>query len=147
MLYIIPQGRSPIVHAIQLKNLDICQVLLPTMPSVNEIDPTTGHTPLHFAAEMADGPITELLLRSGCVLDHPDLSGLTPIHIAAIVESQEPLSAILRVVGSEVLDLPDARGLTPLMHACLYGNEGNLKFLMKKKVRLSLQASFGCYNL
>lgn len=97
-------------------------------------DPTTGKTPLHYAAEMRNAAIIELLLRSGAPLDVLDMNGLTPVHTAAIIEGQEALSAIAKVVGSDVLNLPDARGLTPLMHACTYGNETSVKFLLKRKV-------------
>ncbi len=122
------------VHAVQLGNLEACQVLLPSLPSPNELDPNTGRTALHTAAETANGPIIELLIRGGCVLDLPDLSGLTPVHIAAVVNNPEGLATITRMVGADVLDIPDTQGMTPLMHACCYGNEGNVKFLLKKKV-------------
>jgi len=102
---------------------------------VNCIDQTTGRTPLHFAAEAANSAMIEFLIRSGGILDTADASGLTPIHIASIVDSPDALNAIVKVVGSEVLNLSDVRGLTPLMHACLYGNEGNVRLLLKKKVK------------
>ena len=109
---------------------------------MNSVDQATGRTPLHFAAEAANGPMIELLLRSGGLLDTPDASGLTPIHIASIVNRQDALNTIVKVVGSEVLNLPDVRGLTPLMHACIYGNEGNVKLLLKKKVGLQMPFCF-----
>ena len=114
---------------------------------MNTVDQTTGRTALHFAAEAAYGPMIELLLRSGGLLDILDANGLTPIHIASIVDSQDALNAIVKVVGSEVLNLQDMRGLTPLMHACIYGNEGNVKLLLKKKVGLQILRSLFCFLL
>jgi len=120
---------------VQANNLEICQILLQGGANVNCIDQTTGRTPLHFAAEAANSAMIEFLIRSGGILDTADASGLTPIHIASIVDSPDALNAIVKVVGSEVLNLSDVRGLTPLMHACLYGNEGNVRLLLKKKVK------------
>ena len=141
------QFQVPLVHAVQANNLDICQILIQGGANVNSVDQTTRRTPLHFAAETAYGPMIELLLRSGGLLDIPDADGLTPIHIASIVDSQDALNAIVKVVGSEVLNLQDMRGLTPLMHACIYGNEGNVKLLLKKKVGLQIPRSLFCFLL
>ena len=62
-------------------------------------------------------------------------NGLTPIHLASIIKSKEPLVAITKVVGGgEVLDLPDGQTFAPHMYTYSYGNEENVKFLIKKKV-------------
>ena len=108
------QFQVPLVHAVQANNLDICQILIQGGANVNSVDQTTGRTPLHFAAEAAYGPMTELLLRSGGLLDIPDADRLTPIHIASIVDSQDALNTIVKVVGSEVLNLPEMMGLTDI---------------------------------
>ena len=128
------QYRSPIVHAIQMNNVELCTLLIQEGSDINEPDEIAGRTPVHYAAELANGTIVELLIRSGGVLDISDANGLTPVHIASSVESQEALNAITKVVGNEILDLADARGVTPLMSACLYGNETTVKLLLKKKV-------------
>lgn len=131
------QSRFPLTLAIQLINTDAIQLLIEAGADVNIIDEVTGRTPLHFAIELGElgAGIVEFLIRSGGLLDVLDGRGLTPIHLASIVESKEPLVAITNVVGGgEVLDLPDKQGLTPLMYACNYGNERNVKFLIKKKV-------------
>ena len=135
----IPDGQSrlPLTMAVQLGNIDAIQLLVEAGADVNSVDEITGRTALHFAIELAGlgADVVELLIRSGGLLDVLDVNGLTPIHLAAMVESKEPLAAITKVVGGgEVLDLPDSQGLTPLMYACIYGNEENVKFLVKKKV-------------
>ena len=127
--------RVPLILAVQLSNVEAIQLLIQAEADVNVVDEVTGKTPLHFAVELGElgAGIVEFLIRSGGQLDG---SGLTPIHLASIVESKEPLVAITKVVGGgEVLDLPDGQGLTPLMYACSYGNEENVKFLIKKKVK------------
>ena len=128
------QNRIPLVHAIQLNNIELSEILIEAGTNINHTDQVTGQTPLHFAAELSNGPIIELLIRGGGILDILDGGGLTPIHTACIAESPDGLNAIIKVVGNEVLNLPDARGLTPLMHACSYGNEATVKLLLKKKV-------------
>ena len=135
------QSRLPLTLAVQLGNTDAIQLLIQAGADVNIVEEVTGRTPLHFAVELGElgAGIVEFLIRSGGLLDILDGSGLTPIHLASIVESKEPLVAITKVVGGgEVLDLPDGQGLTPLMYACSYGNEENVKFLIKKKVSGSI---------
>ena len=137
------QGQLPLIHAIQLGNLEACQLLVAAEADVNRPDDTTGRTALHFAVEQGNGQIIELLLRSGSLLDVVDDSGLTPVHKACIVETRESLNAIVRVVGGgKVLDLVDKQGMTPLMYACLYGNEETVKLLLKKKVCHYTSCSF-----
>lgn len=77
----------------------------------------------------------DFLIGCGGELDVADRRGLTPLHIASIVEGEESLETIIRRVGGEdVLDIRDSGGLTPLMHACLYGNLASVKLLIRKKV-------------
>ena len=131
------QSRLPLTLAAQLGNAEAIQLLIEAGADVNTVDEVTERTPLHFAVELGElgAGIVEFLIRSGGLLDVLDGSGLTPIHLASIVESKDSLVAITKVVGGgEVLDLPDGQGLTPLMYACSYGNEENVKFLLKKKV-------------
>ena len=133
------QSRLPLTLAVQLGNTEAIQLLIEAGADVNTIDELTGRTSLHFAVELGElgAGIVEFLIRSGGLLDILDGNGQTPIHLASIVESKEPLVAITKVVGGgEVLDLPDGQGLTPLMYACSYGNEENVKFLIKKKVHV-----------
>ena len=133
------QSRLPLISAVQLGNIEAVQLLIEAGANVNSVDQVTGRTALHFAVELAEqrAGFVEMLIRNGCLLDVLDGDGLTPIHLASIVDSKEPLTAIGKVVGGgEVLDLPDVQGLTPLMYACSYGREENVKFLVKKKVHM-----------
>ena len=101
-----------------------------------QVDEESGRGPLHFATELNHKALVDFLLACGAELDVVDGRGLTPLHIASVVEGAESLEAIVRRVGGEdVLDIQDGRGLTPLMHACLYGNLASVKLLVRKKVR------------
>ena len=91
--------------------------------------------------------VVELLMRNGGLIDVLDGDGLTPIHLASVAGSKEPLTAITKLLGGgQVLDLPDSQGLTPLMYACIHGNEENVKFLVKKKV-MHAAVSMRCVQL
>ncbi len=99
------------------------------------MDDESGRGPLHFAAELNHSDLVDLLISCGSQLDAIDVRGLTPLHLACIVEGAGSLEAIIgRVGGGDVLDIQDSQGLTPLMHACLYGNAENTRLLLKKKV-------------
>ena len=131
------QSRLPLSLAIQVGNTDAIQMLVEAGAGLDSVDESTGRTPLHYAVELGElgAAVVEFLIKSGAPLDIQDSAGLTPIHLAGIVESKEPMAAIAKVVGGgEVLDLPNTQGLTPLMYACAYGNEETVKFLVKKKV-------------
>ena len=102
---------------------------------VNQADIGTGRTALHIATELNDRNLVDFLIGCGGLLDTVDRRGLTPLHLACIVEGEDALEAIVRRVGGgDVLDIQDERGLTPLMHACLYGNLGSVRLLLRNKV-------------
>ena len=102
---------------------------------MNEVDESSAKSALHVAAEINSKGLVDFLMACGAHLDVIDGRGLTPLHIASIVEGGDSLEAIVkRVGGGEVLDLRDNSGLTPLMHAGLYGNTSSVKILVRKKV-------------
>ena len=107
-----------------------------TPPSFSQVDAESGRGPLHFATELNHRDLVDFLIGCGAHLDAADARGLTPLHIASIVEGAESLEAIVRRVGGEeVLDIRDGQELTPLMHACQYSNAASVKLLLRKKVR------------
>ena len=128
------EGRSPLMLAVQTNDADVCQLLIQAGCNTNASHHITGQTPLHLAVEINNTVVQELLLKGGAVLSF-DASGVTPVHLAALLDSEETLDIFAELVGLEVLDLADAKGLTPLMHACAHGNEKTVKYLIKKKVR------------
>ena len=117
-------------------NKGVCQILIAAGANINQVDEESGRSPLHFATELNNKDLVDYLIECGGVLDVVDGRGLTPLHVAGIVEGEDALGVIIRRVGgAEVLDIRDSQGLTPLMHACLYGNLDSVKLLLKKKVR------------
>ena len=131
-----PQFLLPLHHAVARDDREICELLVRAGADVNEVDDGTKRSALHVAAENNSRELVDYLIACGALLDVIDGRGLTPLHIACIVEGGDALEAIVkRVGGGEVLDIRDDAGLTPLMHACQYGNAPNVKILVRKKVR------------
>ena len=136
MEYMDAQNCTAIVHAAQKGNANICQLLIQAGANLDTVNPDSGRMPLHTAAEINSGLIVELLLRGGAQIDALDLGGLTPVHIASIVEGTDALITFANTGRDDILNLVDAGGMTPLMQSCAYGNESNVKILLKKKVSL-----------
>ena len=131
-----PQFLLPLLHAVQCESLEACQLLVRAGADVNQVDEKSGRSALHFATEMNNRSLVDFFIGCGGVIDLADGRGLTPLHIACIVEGSDALEAIVkRVGGGEVLDIQDGQGLTPLMHSCLYGNLDSVRVLLKKKVQ------------
>ena len=131
-----PQFLFPFLHAVQCGDREACQLLIRAGADVNQIDEESGRTALHFATELNDRDLVDFLISCEGLLDVVDVRGLTPLHIASIIEGKGALEAIVRRVGGgEVLDIRDSQGLTPLMHACLNGNTTSVKLLLKRKVK------------
>lgn len=136
MEYTDAQKRTAIVHAAQKGNANICQLLIQAGANLDTASPDSGRTPLHIAAEINSGIIVELLLRGGAQVGVLDLGGLTPVHIASIVEGTDALNTFANAARDDILNLVDAGGMTPLMQSCAYGNESNVKILLRKRVSL-----------
>lgn len=132
-----PQFLLPLHHTVSIGDREASEILVSAGADVNQADEGSGRTPLHLAMETNDRSLVEFLIGCGALLDVIDGRGLTPLHIAGIVEGEEALEAVVkRVGGGDVLDIRDGRGLTPLMHACLYGNLPSVQILVKKKVSM-----------
>ena len=150
-----PQFLFPLFHAVQTGNKEACQLLIRAGADVNQVrqltaanseinfdltqvDNESGRGPLHLATEMNHSDLVDLLISCGAQLDATDVRGLTPLHLACIVEGVGSLEAIIsRVGGGDVLDIQDSQGLTPLMRACVSGNAESTRLLLKKKVRIT----------
>ena len=119
-----------------------------SLSSYPQVDPESGRGPLHFATELNNRDLVDFFISCGGHLDVADVRGLTPLHIASIIEGAESLEAIVRRVGGEdVLDIRDGQELTPLMHACLYGNITSVRLLLKKKVIICICHSSRKYQI
>lgn len=124
------QGRKPLTLSIIEGNLEAFVLLLNA--GVNVMDSDTS--PLHLSAQCGQIEMLELLLKTVLVdAGETNNDGQTIAHISAIQSSPEMLQVVARY-RAELLQSSDTRGITPLMYACGYGNDANIKFLIKKKV-------------
>ncbi|KAG6899147.1 hypothetical protein C0993_000254 [Termitomyces sp. T159_Od127] len=75
----------PIHSAAQNKQLSLLRALVVENPKdVDSLD-QDGRTPLHWAASSGAIDIVRLLIDLKAVVDEPDISGWTPLHVAGLV--------------------------------------------------------------
>jgi len=96
------------------------RVLLEQSADINEIDPVTGRTPLHWACHSGCVELVSLLCEFGArqMLDLPDSKGATPLCVAIqspMMKQPAPLIEFLLREGAQLDKLPN-RG-SELLHA------------------------------
>ena len=70
---------------------------------MDAIDATTGTSLLHRAVHHSTDPfVTQFLLQVGANTAHADVSGATPLHLAAELEGREAHVDALLQVGADV---------------------------------------------
>ena len=77
-----PQGFSPLIAAAQNGHTDVCSLLLAHGSNVNEMEPETKDTVLHYAAGGGHESLVEVLLAWGANIDPQSHTGDTPLHAA-----------------------------------------------------------------
>ena len=100
--------------------LSQARALLEQGAELNEIDPVTGRTPLHWACHGGCVELVSLLCELGAAqsLDLPDSKGATPLCVAIqspILKQPAPLIEFLLMEGAQLDRLPN-RG-SELLHA------------------------------
>ncbi|KAL4608753.1 receptor-interacting serine/threonine-protein kinase 4 [Arapaima gigas] len=88
------------------------------------------YTPLHFAAQNGDEPITRLLLDKNASINEPDFEGRTPSHIAC-QHGQENVVRVLISRGADI-HIPGKDNWTPLHFAAWQGHLSIVKLLVKQ---------------
>lgn len=93
---------------------------------LEELDESTGMTPLALAAEGGHAEIAKLLLRVGA---DPDRGGATTPLETAVVEGHREVVAVLLAAGASVNRAVED-GFTPLMTAASTGQRGIVRLLL-----------------
>lgn len=91
---------------------------------------TSGHTPLHIAAEMNHGSLARVLLRHGAPSAALDAKGYAPLHVAVIAGSRGCAEAILQT-DVTVVDTKTRDGRTALMLAAQAANADVAELLLR----------------
>ena len=106
-------GRSALHYAVLTESLRICMLLV-DFGQKTDVNLQDGmhRTALHYAVAKRNVPVLQFLLRCGADPSLQDEEGNTPIHMAAMDDSEEIMSCFLRRNVS--LDTVNALGKTAL---------------------------------
>lgn len=128
---------SQLVSAAQRGDLaKVKELLAVTGTNVNEVDPDTGRTALHWAARENRGEIVALLLEAKADVNALDRTGKGPLTLAAETGSVDATQRLVDA-GANVT-ARDQIGGTPLTWACGLGNAATVKILLDKGADVSV---------
>lgn len=122
-------GRTPLLLAAVKGYSKTIATLIPYGVNVNKVD-SNQRTALSLAAEGGCTALIRLLLRQPEIeVDHPDLTGRTPLAWAVRAGNAHVVQ--LLVEGGADVAKSDKRGRTPLSWALEYGHKNVIKYLVK----------------
>ena len=98
-------------------------------------DPNDGLS-LHTACEHGNMTIVKTLMEVGANVNDKDVDGNTPLHLSARNKKNETMQTLLRDFKSD-LNIKNKEGRTPLHNACVCGNLGGVKLLIKHGARVN----------
>lgn len=94
---------TPMIHAAQLGQLEVCKVLLKAGADLTAMDEIESNTPLHAAARHGYVEICQLLLEAGAMANSINGDGQRPWDIA-LPRKREQVREILRKHGGSASD-------------------------------------------
>ena len=106
------QGFTPLLAATQHGHTEVCKLLLQAGSDLNEREPQTLSTALHFAALTGHQSIIQLLLSHKADVNSRDRIGFTPLHCASQEGHLASVETLLKA-GADPL-LPDSDGAFPM---------------------------------
>ncbi len=140
-------GQTPICLAAAGGGLELVKFLVVKGASI----PTTGSTPLHFAAggsylsqldaEKRRKALVKFFVNKGLDVNGKDLDGATPLHWAA-KHAGKDVVALLIEEGAQV-NIADKGGRTPLFHAVTFGNKNSAEVLIAHGAAINVKANMG----
>lgn len=138
-------GGSPLFFACQEGHISIVKVLVENGADIN-IPERNGVSPLFIAAQEGKTDVVSFLLSKGGVnVNGSNIDGETPLHVAALVDS-ELIFRLLLVHGADV-NATSKDKTSPLMIACQKGNLKIVECLLEKRANINEQSSSGCTPL
>ena len=127
-----PRGDTPLILAVNAKNIDSCLLLLAAGADVNACD-KRGYTAMHSAARRDFvSVVPELLSRGASPSALTSDFARTPLHVAA-VNSSPAVAALLVAVyaDADIMARDSLRGDTALHHAVKVGGASTLDAIVR----------------
>ncbi|KPM44196.1 hypothetical protein AK830_g2319 [Neonectria ditissima] len=117
------EGWYPL-HFASLKGISgvVLRLLGPQGPTIDQVEPGEGWTPLNIATYFGHEEVVEVLITNGARLDIPDSAGWTPFTTAIKQGNYDILNKLLdhSKTTEDAINIPDHEGGTPLLN--LYAN-------------------------
>lgn len=118
---------GPLSDAVKRRDLDEVRALLADKVDVNARD-GDGATALHWAANLDEAALVDLLLTHGATAAAANDLGVTPLHLAA-ANGNAAIAARLLAAGAPA-DAASLAGVTPLMEAARVGQADIVRALL-----------------
>ena len=87
-------GKSPLIHAVEWKQIDLIQLLLEYGANINVQDRNNGFTPLMYAAKFNNRDLCDFILASGADKSITNKNGKTATELAKIDQCWASLLAL-----------------------------------------------------
>lgn len=78
-----PDGRSLVHLAAMSTDVEVCKMVVAAGAQVDRVEVEAGSCPIHYAATMHNAEMVQFLLSRGATVDVTELSGMTPLFMAA----------------------------------------------------------------
>ena len=105
-------GFTPLLSAAQIGHIGVCELLLANGCGLEEREPDTQYTALHYAAIYGYQSLIQLLLSHKANICSVDKLGGTPLHLASQEGHIASVGTLLRA-GADPL-LPNRKGALPI---------------------------------
>ena len=134
-------GLTPLLFASKFKNCTIIKALIEAGAHVNDIDPESKTTSLHYSARYGTAEIVTTLIEAGANIHAKNNYGNTPLHNAVEANNNEVIRALINAKSN--LDEKNIKGETPLHYSALYGTVETVVTLINAGANIEAETKTG----